>query len=34
MIPGRPGVAGSPDLAVAQARTTRHFPVFLLTRQD
>jgi hypothetical protein len=23
-----------PDLAVAQARTTRQFPVFLLTPQD
>jgi len=30
----KPGVAGSPDLAVAQARTTRQGPVFLLTRQD
>ena len=27
-------VAGSPDLGAAQARTTRQFPVFLLTRQD
>jgi deazaflavin-dependent oxidoreductase (nitroreductase family) len=26
--------AGSPDLGAAQARTTRQFPVFLLTRQD
>jgi deazaflavin-dependent oxidoreductase (nitroreductase family) len=26
--------AGSPDLAAAQARTTRQFPVFMLTRQD
>jgi deazaflavin-dependent oxidoreductase (nitroreductase family) len=26
--------AGSPDLSAAQARTTRQFPVFLLTRQD
>ena len=26
-------VAGSPDLGAAQARTTRQFPVFLLTRQ-
>ena len=25
--------AGSPDLGAAQARTTRRFPVFLLTRQ-
>ena len=25
--------AGSPDLGAAQARTTRQFPVFLLTRQ-
>ena len=25
---------GSPDLGAAQARTTRQFPVFLLTRQD
>jgi deazaflavin-dependent oxidoreductase (nitroreductase family) len=27
-------VAGSPDLGAAQARTTRQFPVFMLTRQD
>jgi deazaflavin-dependent oxidoreductase (nitroreductase family) len=27
-------VAGSPDLGAAQAKTTRQFPVFLLTRQD
>lgn len=27
-------VAGSPDLAAAQAMTTRQFPVFILTRQD
>jgi len=27
-------VAGSPDLGAAQARTSRQFPVFLLTRQD
>jgi deazaflavin-dependent oxidoreductase (nitroreductase family) len=27
-------VAGSPDLGAAQARTTRQFPVLLLTRQD
>jgi len=27
-------VTGSPDLGAAQARTTRQFPVFLLTRQD
>jgi deazaflavin-dependent oxidoreductase (nitroreductase family) len=27
-------VAGSPDLGAAQARTTRQFPVFVLTRQD
>jgi deazaflavin-dependent oxidoreductase (nitroreductase family) len=27
-------VAGSPDLGAAQARTTRQFPVFILTRQD
>lgn len=27
-------VAGSPDLAAAQAKTTRQFPVFMLTRQD
>jgi deazaflavin-dependent oxidoreductase (nitroreductase family) len=26
--------AGSPDLGAAQARTTRQFPVFLMTRQD
>jgi hypothetical protein len=26
-------VAGSPDLAAAQAKTSRQFPVFLLTRQ-
>jgi deazaflavin-dependent oxidoreductase (nitroreductase family) len=26
--------AGSPDLGAAQARTTRLFPVFMLTRQD
>ena len=26
--------AGSPDLAAAQARTARQFPVFMLTRQD
>src|SRR5262245_5261481 len=26
--------AGSPDLGAAQARTTRQFPVFILTRQD
>jgi len=26
--------AGSPDLGAAQARTTRQFPVFLLTRDD
>ena len=26
--------AGSPDLGAAQARTTRQFPVFMLTRQD
>jgi hypothetical protein len=26
--------AGSPDLGAAQAKTTRQFPVFLLTRQD
>jgi len=25
---------GSPDLAAAQARTARQFPVFMLTRQD
>ena len=25
---------GSPDLGAAQARTTRQFPVFMLTRQD
>ena len=30
----KPGVAGSPDLGAAQARTTRQFPVFMLTRQD
>jgi deazaflavin-dependent oxidoreductase (nitroreductase family) len=30
----KPGVAGSPDLGAAQARTTRQIPVFLLTRQD
>ncbi len=27
-------VAGSPDLGAAQARTTRQFPVFMLTCQD
>jgi deazaflavin-dependent oxidoreductase (nitroreductase family) len=27
-------VAGSPDLGAAQDRTTRQFPVFMLTRQD
>ena len=27
-------VAGSPDLGAAQAKTTRQFPVFLLTSQD
>ena len=27
-------VEGSPDLGAAQARTTRQFPVFMLTRQD
>src|SRR5258707_9924138 len=27
-------VAGSPDLGAAQAKTTRQFPVFILTRQD
>jgi deazaflavin-dependent oxidoreductase (nitroreductase family) len=27
-------VPGSPDLGAAQARTTRQFPVFVLTRQD
>jgi deazaflavin-dependent oxidoreductase (nitroreductase family) len=27
-------VAGSPDLGAAQARTTRQFPVFMLTRLD
>jgi deazaflavin-dependent oxidoreductase (nitroreductase family) len=27
-------VPGSPDLGAAQARTTRQFPVFMLTRQD
>jgi deazaflavin-dependent oxidoreductase (nitroreductase family) len=27
-------VAGSPDLGAAQVRTTRRFPVFMLTRQD
>jgi hypothetical protein len=27
-------VAGSPDLGAAQAKTTRQFPVFMLTRQD
>ena len=27
-------VAGFPDLGAAQARTTRQFPVFMLTRQD
>jgi deazaflavin-dependent oxidoreductase (nitroreductase family) len=27
-------VAGSPNLGAAQARTTRQFPVFMLTRQD
>lgn len=27
-------VAGSPDLGAAQAKTTRQFPVILLTRQD
>jgi deazaflavin-dependent oxidoreductase (nitroreductase family) len=27
-------VAGSPDLGAAQARTTRQFPVLMLTRQD
>jgi deazaflavin-dependent oxidoreductase (nitroreductase family) len=26
--------AGSPDLAAAQAKTARQFPVFMLTRQD
>ena len=26
--------AGSPDLGAAQAKTTRQFPVFMLTRQD
>jgi deazaflavin-dependent oxidoreductase (nitroreductase family) len=26
--------AGSPDLAAAQARTARQFPVFMLTRHD
>ena len=31
---GRSPAAGSPDLGAAQARTTRQFPVFLLTRQD
>jgi deazaflavin-dependent oxidoreductase (nitroreductase family) len=30
----KPGVDGSPDLGAAQARTTRQFPIFLLTRQD
>jgi len=30
----KPGVAGSPDLGAAQARTTRQIPVFLLTRRD
>jgi deazaflavin-dependent oxidoreductase (nitroreductase family) len=30
----KPGVAGSPDLGAAQAKTTRQFPVFMLTRQD
>ena len=29
-----PRAAGSPDLAAAQARTARQFPVFMLTRQD
>jgi deazaflavin-dependent oxidoreductase (nitroreductase family) len=27
-------VPGSPDLGAAQAKTTRQFPVFMLTRQD
>ena len=27
-------VEGSPDLGAAQARTTRQFPLFMLTRQD
>jgi hypothetical protein len=27
-------IARSPDLGAAQARTTRQFPVFMLTRQD
>jgi deazaflavin-dependent oxidoreductase (nitroreductase family) len=27
-------VAGSPDLGAAQAKTTRQFPLFMLTRQD
>lgn len=27
-------VAGSPDLGAAQAKTTRQFPVFMLTRED
>jgi deazaflavin-dependent oxidoreductase (nitroreductase family) len=27
-------VAGSPDLGAAQARTSRQFPLFMLTRQD
>src|SRR6266851_4550969 len=27
-------VAGSPDLGAAQAKTTRQFPVYMLTRQD
>jgi deazaflavin-dependent oxidoreductase (nitroreductase family) len=27
-------VAGSPDLGAAQAKTTRQFPIFMLTRQD
>jgi len=30
----KPGISGSPDLGAAQARTTRQFPVFLVTRQD
>jgi len=30
----KPGIPGSPDLGAAQAKTTRQFPVFLLTRQD
>ena len=27
-------VAGSPDLGAAQAKTTRQFPVYMLTRQE